>query len=207
LDKEEGTVGKAETNENRFEKPGNNTTGSQPAEGGDPVGKPAAWRGIAVRLAAGTRYLADGAGHLAAVTLLVLSFSIVLGITLRIVHIDNSWTYDLDLFSLAWLAFIGTVLTSLRDHHVTAGIALENFLGGRGTLLSLLRFAIVAAFLLLFIVSGYRQAVSSFVTHETTLDVVEWPVWVEKAALPLGAVLWLVAEIHKLLRRFIGTGM
>lgn len=151
-----------------------------------------------------TGRLAEATGHLAAVTLLVLSFTIILGITLRILRIDNYWTYDLDLFSLVWLSFVGAVLTSLRNHHVTAGIALENMLGGRGTVLTILRFAIVGGFLVMFFISGYRQALTSFFTHETTIDVVEWPVWIAKAALPLGAALWLVAEIHKLLRGFTG---
>jgi C4-dicarboxylate transporter, DctQ subunit len=153
-----------------------------------------------------TGRLAAGTGHLAAATLLMLATAIILGITLRILRIDNYWTYDLDLFSLVWLAFIGAVLTSLREHHVTAGIALENMLGGRGKWLNFLRFAVIAIFLVMFAVSGFRQAYSSFITHETTIDVVEWPVWIAKAALPLGAVLWLVAEIHKLLRRLTDPG-
>jgi C4-dicarboxylate transporter, DctQ subunit len=160
--------------------------------------------GVGLRLQVVTGHLADGTGHFAAATLLVLALSIVLGISLRVVHIDNSWTYDLDLYMLAWLSFIGAVLTSLRDHHVTAGIALENLVGGRGKLLSVVRFAIVATFLVMFTISGFRQAYSSFVTNETTLDVVQWPVWIAKAALPLGAALWLAAEAHKLLRRFTG---
>jgi len=160
--------------------------------------------GIALRLQVVTGRLADGAGHLAAATLLILALSIVLGITLRAVHVDNSWTYDLDLYMLAWLSFIGAALTSLRNHHVTAGIALENLLGGGGKLLGILRFAVVATFLVMFTISGFRQAYSSFVSNETTLDVVQWPVWLAKAALPLGAALWLAAEVHKLLRRFTG---
>lgn len=150
-----------------------------------------------------TGALADGAGHLASVLMLVLAGSIILGIVLRLLHIDNSWTYDLDLFSLLWLAFIGAVLTSYHDHHVTAGIALENMLGSRGAVLSLIRFVIVAGFLALFTVSAYRQWHTSFTTNETTLDVVLWHTWVAKAALPVGTALWLVAEAHKLLRRLI----
>ncbi len=160
----------------------------------------------ALGLKAITGRLASGTGHLAAATILVLAFSIIIGITLRILRIDNYWTYDLDLFALVWLAFIGAVLTSLREHHVTAGIALENMLGGRGRLLNLMRFGIIAIFLIMFAVSGYRLAFSSLVTHETTIDVVEWPVWIAKAALPLGAVLWLAAEVHKLLRRLTELG-
>ncbi len=152
-----------------------------------------------------TGWLARAAGHLGAVMLLVLSLSITVGITLRYLRIENYWAYDLDLFSLAWLAFVGAVLTSLRNHHVTAGIALENILGGRGTVLAIIRFVIVGGFLVMFCVSGYRQALTSFVTHETTIDVVEWPVWIAKAALPLGAALWLAAEIHKLLKGLTGS--
>jgi TRAP-type C4-dicarboxylate transport system permease small subunit len=201
----------ADNIDDRHEKQQMNATAAPPTPAGDAADDPVRTLptkgGIAWRLGRIMGRLADGTGHLAAATLLVLTFSIVLGITLRIVHIDNSWTYDLDLFSLAWLAFIGAVLTSLRNHHVTAGIALENLLGGRGTLLSLIRFAIIATFLVVFTISGYRQAYTSFVTHETTLDVVLWPVWVAEAALPVGAVLWLVAEIHKLLRRFTGSDL
>lgn len=149
--------------------------------------------------------LADATGHLAAAMLLLLTLAIVLGITLRWVGIDNSWTYDLDLFSLVWVAFAGAVLTSWRDHHVTAGIALENLLGGRGTVLSLVRFAIVAGFLVLFTVSGYQQTKVSLVTHETTLDIAQWPVWIAQAALPLGTALWAIAELAKLLRRLGAT--
>ena len=148
--------------------------------------------------------LADGAGHAAAFVYLVLTASIILGIVLRWAGIDNSWTYDVDLFALIWLAFLGAAFTSLREHHVTAGIALENMTGGRGLVLSLIRYLVIAAFLVLFTVSGYQQAVSSFVTHETTLDVLGWPVWVANVALPVGTFLWFVAETHKLLRRFTG---
>jgi C4-dicarboxylate transporter DctQ subunit len=162
--------------------------------------------GMALRLQTVTGRLAEGAGHLAAATLLLLTLSIVLGIALRVVHIDNSWTYDLSLFALAWLSFIGAVLTSLRGHHVTAGIALENLLGGRGTVLAILRFIIVATFLVMLTVSGYHEAHASVLNSETTLDVVQWPVWVAKTALPVGAALWLVAEAHKLLRRFTCIG-
>ena len=183
------------------------SSGAEPGHLGAKPGRPPKEErhgGIVRFLERATGALADLAGHLAAAMMLLLTLAIVLGIGLRIVHIDNSWTYDLDLFSLVWLAFIGAVLTSLRNHHVTAGIALENLLG-RGTLLGLLRFAIVAAFLVLFTISGYRQAYSSFITHETTLDVAQWPTWVAEAALPLGTALWLIAEAHKLLRKFTGS--
>jgi TRAP-type C4-dicarboxylate transport system permease small subunit len=147
-----------------------------------------------------TGLLADAAGHLAAGLMLLLTAGIALLILLRLLHIDNSWVYDLTIFTLVWTAFIGAVLTAYRDKHVTAGIALENIFG-RGIVLSLIRFVIVAGFLVLLLISSAQQWHSSFVDNETTLDVVQWHTWVAKVALPISAALWLIAELHKLLRR------
>lgn len=165
----------------------------------------AGWRRGCARGARICSRVADAAGHPAAVMLLVLTLAIVLGITLRWVRIDNSWTYDLDLFALVWVAFAGAALTAWRDYHVTAGIALENILGRRGDLLSIVRFIIVSGFLVLFTISGWEQAQVSWATHETTLDIAQWPVWVAQAALPLGSALWVVAELAKLLHRLGAT--
>lgn len=164
------------------------------------------WRRACERVGDGCALVADTAGHVAAFVLLLLTLSIVLGITLRWIRIDNSWTYDLDLFTLVWTAFAGAVYTSLRGHHVTAGIALENMLGGRATVLSIIRFVIMVGFLILLTVSGYQQAHVSLLTHKTTLDVSEWPVWIAQASLPVGAALWAVAETAKFLRQMARAG-
>ncbi len=145
----------------------------------------------------------DVFGHVAAFILVLLTLGIMLGITLRWLGIDNSWTYDFDLFTLVWAGFAGAAYTSLRGRHVTAGIALENVLG-RGALLSFIRLAIVVGFLGLFMISGYWDTLSSLTTHETTIDVDQWPVWIAKAALPIGALGWALAEVSKFLRQLGG---
>jgi len=150
--------------------------------------------------------VAQVAGALAALALLLLTFSIILGIVFRFVGINNTWTYDFDIFTLLWLAFVGAAWTARENAHVTAGIALEQILGHRGRVLTILRFVIIAGFLVLFAYASYNQMLDSFHTHERTLDVVEWPLWVPKAALPLGAIAWIAAELHKLLRQFLSSG-
>jgi len=155
-------------------------------------------------LARATGLIADITGHAAAAVFLLLTLSVVAGIALRLFGIDNSWTYDLDLYSLVWIAFLGAAFTARRGRHVTAGIALENIFGGRGTVLSLIRFAVIAVFLGIFTWSGIQQAYGSYLNHETTLDVVQWPVWVAVAALPAGTALWLIAEVHRLLHHLAG---
>lgn len=164
------------------------------------------WRRAVTACGDAAALVSDLMGHIAAFVLVLLTLGIVLGIVLRWVGIDNSWTYDFDLFTLVWAAFGGAAYTSLRGRHVTAGIALENIFG-RGTVLAALRFVIVAGFLVLFVVSGYWDTLSSWQTNETTVDVDQWPVWIAKAALPVGIGAWAVAELAKFLRQLAGLAV
>lgn len=162
--------------------------------------------GLIVRLAGIGDALADVVGHIATVALLCLTGGIVLGIVFRWVGIDNSWTYDFDLYSLAWTAFAGAVLTARRDRHVTAGIALERMVSGTPSrVLRLIRVVIVVGFLVIFAISAWWLTLSSIQTNEKTIDVVQWPVWIAEVALPFGAAFWALAELCKaILRRSSG---
>ncbi|MES1956089.1 TRAP transporter small permease [Salinisphaera hydrothermalis] len=145
------------------------------------------------------------AGVIAAAITLTLTASVLLGITLRSMSIDNSWTYDLDNFALIWLAFVGAAYTGYRGSHVTSGISLEHLFGRGAIVLALLRFVLVAGFLAVFVYSGWTQFHSSWMFNEKTLDIAQWPVWVAKLALPVGGAAWLAAEIHKLLALLAGS--
>lgn len=144
-------------------------------------------------------HLGQVVGYASALFMVLMSLSIILGIVMRTARIDNSWTYDVDLFALIWLAFIGASFTALRREHVTSGIALENMYPRAATLLMALRFAIIAIFLVVFTISGFEQFLSSVQTHETTLDIMSWPVWIPHLALPVGTILWLIFETHHFL--------
>ena len=148
-----------------------------------------------------TDRLGQGVGHLSAILMVIMTLSILLGIVMRATHIDNSWTYDVDLFALIWVAFVGASFTALREEHVTSGIALENAYPRCAGVMLVLRFVIMAAFLVTFTVSGLSQFLNSVQTSETTLDVMSWPVWIPHLALPVGTLLWLIFEIHHFLRR------
>ncbi|CAG9001602.1 MAG: hypothetical protein CENE_03625 [Candidatus Celerinatantimonas neptuna] len=145
-----------------------------------------------------TGIIARLTGVIAALSLLLLTCSIILGISLRQFKIDNSWTYDLDLYCLVWLAFSGAVTTALHRRHVTAGIALENMFG-RSRGLIIIRFLIILGFLIILTIAGLNQAAESWQMHEVTLDVVQWPVWIAEIAIPIGAAIWGITEIHKFL--------
>lgn len=145
--------------------------------------------------------LGHAVGYVSAALMITMTLSILLGIAMRATHIDNSWTYDVDLFALIWVAFVGASFTALREEHVTSGIALENAYPRCAGLMRMLRFVIIAAFLVAFTISGLSQFFDSLQTNETTLDVMSWPVWIPHLALPVGTILWLIFEIHHFLRR------
>ncbi|TAN30558.1 MAG: TRAP transporter small permease subunit [Castellaniella sp.] len=148
-----------------------------------------------------THGLGQGVGYVSAALMVIMTLSILLGIVMRATHVDNSWTYDVDLFALIWVAFVGASFTALREEHVTSGIALENAWPRCAGVMLVLRFVIMAAFLVTFTISGLLQFMNSVQTSETTLDVMSWPVWIPHLALPVGTSLWLVFEIHHFLRR------
>lgn len=139
------------------------------------------------------------AGLVAALATLVLAASVLLGIILRWLSIDNTWAYDLDHFVLIWLAFVGAAYTGYRGAHVTAGISLEHLFKRGALALAVLRFVIVAAFLAVLIYSGASLSYFSWTFHELTSDAAEWPVWVAKLALPVGSIAWLAGEVHRFL--------
>jgi TRAP-type C4-dicarboxylate transport system permease small subunit len=148
-----------------------------------------------------THWIGEAVGYVSSAVLVALTLSIVLGIAMRTMDIDNSWTYDVDLFTLIWVAFVGAAFTAVRGQHVTSGLSPEMIFKNSKNLFVWIRFAIMAVFLLLFTASGFMQFMNSVQTHETTLDVMSWPVWIAVIAVPLGTLLWLVAEIHVLLRQ------
>jgi TRAP-type C4-dicarboxylate transport system permease small subunit len=129
----------------------------------------------------------------------VLTVSIMVGIVQRWFGAENTAAYNTSLFALVWTAFIGAAYTALREHHVTAGIALEKWIG-HARAFRIARFAIVCAFLVVLVISGYHQAHDSFASHKTTLDLTQWPVWLGETALPVGAILWIVAALAVFLR-------
>jgi TRAP-type C4-dicarboxylate transport system permease small subunit len=148
--------------------------------------------------------IAEIVGYVSAVVMLILVVSITLGIAMRTWHVDNTWTYDVDLFALIWLAFVGAAYTHARGHHVTSGLSPEMLFPRQTTLFIAIRFIIVVGFLAVFTVSGWDQFMNSVQTHETTIDVMSWPAWIATLALPVGTFLWLLAEVRSLLNNLKG---
>lgn len=147
--------------------------------------------------------LADLLGHVAALSLVVLTVALTLGVGLRWVKLDSAWTYDVGLFALMWVAFVGAAYCALRDFHVTAGISLEHFIKQGHRLILIIRYLILVVFLAIFLFSAWNKFIETLLTHQTTVDSMRWELWIAQISAPIGIAGWLLADLGRFIRKMI----
>ncbi|MGH8600972.1 MAG: TRAP transporter small permease [Burkholderiales bacterium] len=138
-------------------------------------------------------------GVIAGLALVILSASILYGVTLRMLGIEDIWSFDLDIFVMIWFGMVGAAYTAHLDSHVTAGIALERRWTRAAGTLRILRFILTAIYLLALAFFGVILTWQSFQSHTTTWDLALWPEWVAQAAVPVGALAWLAVILRRLI--------
>lgn len=138
------------------------------------------------------------AGIIAGLALVVLSASILYGVTLRMLGIEDMWSFDLDIFVMIWFGMVGAAYTAHLDSHVSAGIALERRWTQAAGTLRILRFILTAIYLLALTFFGIILTWQAFQAHTTTWDLALWPEWVAQAAVPVGAFAWLAVILSRL---------
>jgi TRAP-type C4-dicarboxylate transport system permease small subunit len=137
-------------------------------------------------------------GVIAGLALVVLSASILYGVTLRMLGLEDIWSFDLDIFVMIWFGMVGAAYTAHLDSHVTAGIALERRWTRAAGTLRIVRFTLTAIYLLALVLFGVILTWQSFESHTTTWDLALWPEWVAQAAVPVGALAWLIVILSRL---------
>lgn len=154
-------------------------------------------RGVLDVITAASVGIADVLGHIASFALVILTTVLTLGVVLRWGRIDGSWTYDVALFALMWVAFVGAGYCALQEFHVTAGISLENFVGRGHKIILTIRYFILLVFLAIFIFSAWSKFIETLLTHQTTVDSWRWQLWIAQISAPIGIGGWLIADLGK----------
>ncbi|MGB6008924.1 TRAP transporter small permease [Castellaniella sp.] len=147
--------------------------------------------------------ISDVLGHIAAAALIVLTIALTLGVGLRLFRVDSSWTYNIGLFSLMWVAFIGASYCALRDFHVTAGISIEHFIHRGHRVIVALRYVVLLVFLAVFLFSAWNKFLETLLTHQRTVDSLRWELWIAQISAPIGIGGWLLADLGKFIRKMI----
>jgi len=129
------------------------------------------------------------------VLLVVLAIEVIAGVVFRAAGKALAWYDEVASVLLAWITYYGSALAALKKSHI-AFPGLVNALpkGGRYVAL-VIREGIV---LTLFLVLAYEGARILGVLAGETLVTIDIPVTVTQSVIPLGAVLFVVAELLNL---------
>jgi TRAP-type C4-dicarboxylate transport system permease small subunit len=132
---------------------------------------------------------------IASALLVILAVEVLAGIAFRAAGRPLSWYDEVASVLLAWITYYGSALAALKNSHIGfAGLVNSLPPGGRMAALAFREIAVIGFFLLL----AYEGArILGFLAGET-LVTVDIPVPVTQSVIPIGAALFVLAELLNL---------
>jgi TRAP-type C4-dicarboxylate transport system permease small subunit len=127
--------------------------------------------------------------------LVILAVEVIAGVAFRAAGRPLSWYDEVASVLLAWITYYGSALAALKKSHI-AFPGLVNALPRGGRYVALLIREVVV--LSLFLVLAYEGTRILGVLAGETLVTIEIPVMVTQSVIPVGAVLFVVAELLNL---------
>jgi TRAP-type C4-dicarboxylate transport system permease small subunit len=132
---------------------------------------------------------------ISAVLLVVLAVEVLAGIAFRAAGHPLAWYDEVASVLLAWVTYYGSALAALKRAHIGfPGLANALPRGGRTVALIVREIAVIGFFVLLAI---FGVHVLQLLGGET-LVTVDVPVRVTQSVIPIGAVLFIIAELLNL---------
>jgi len=176
--------------------PDRRLAGPEPADG--TPGAQARWWQLLVDRIAGV------AGVIAGVALIAMTVAVTYSVIARLLNVNATWPFPLESFASAWFAMAGAAYTAVKGGHVMAGISIARVLPqrGKGIVMEIQRVT-VCAYLLLVLWTGAQATQDAIESHEVTNDLLQWPIWIVRLAIPVGAAAWLLVMVtlpHRRLR-------
>ena len=127
--------------------------------------------------------------------LVILAVEVIAGVAFRAAGRPLSWYDEVASVLLAWITYYGSALAALKKSHI-AFPGLVNALPRGGRYVALLIREVVV--LSLFLVLAYEGTRILGVLAGETLVTIDIPVMVTQSVIPVGAVLFVVAELLNL---------
>ncbi len=127
--------------------------------------------------------------------MVILAVEVLMGIAFRAARRPLVWYDEVASVLLAWITYYGSALAALKNAHIGfPGLANSMGRGGRFVVLVVRETAVIGFFLIL----AWEGTRILGVLAGDTLVTVDVPVSVTQSALPIGAVLFVVAELLNL---------
>ena len=132
---------------------------------------------------------------ISAALLVVLALEVLVGIVWRAAGHPLSWYDEVASVLLAWVTYYGSALAALKRSHIGfPGLANALPRGGRTVALIVREIAVIGFFVLLAV---FGMHVLDLLAGET-LVTVDIPVRLTQSVIPIGAVLFVIAELLNL---------
>ncbi len=153
----------------------------------------------------GIRFAARWAEEIVASTLLVITLAVLfVGIVYRYALNDPLvWTEELARFCSTWVVFLGAAACFKRNGHIGIDVIVRLLPAATQRRTALLVNCLMMAILAVLIVRGFQYTSKSFVMHTTVLQI---PIGLWNAAVPVGSVCMLIRLLQLTLRRTPGGG-
>ena len=130
--------------------------------------------------------------------LVILALEVLLGIVFRAARRPLAWYDEVASVLLAWLTYYGSALAALKNAHIGfPGLANSLGRGGRFAVLAFREITVIGFFLIL----AWEGTRILGVLAGETLVTVDIPVTFTQSAIPIGAALFVLAELLKLPER------
>lgn len=127
---------------------------------------------------------------------------LLLGVSSRKLGISMPWYDEVAAIMLAWLTYFGAALVALHGGHIGMDNLAAKATGVLRTLLIIIRAGLISVFFVVLAWQGVKvmQVMSGF-----TLITVPWmPIAVTQSIIPLGSVLFILAEALSTRRKLLG---
>ncbi len=128
--------------------------------------------------------------------MIVLAVEVILGVTYRKLGMALSWYDEVASVTLAWLTYYGAALAALKRAHIGFPGLIEAVGPSVRLALVVVGEVFVLAFFAVLAWSGYE--VLDVLATDTLVSLPEVPVSLTQSVIPIGAVLFIIAELLKL---------
>jgi TRAP-type C4-dicarboxylate transport system permease small subunit len=130
--------------------------------------------------------------------LVILALEVLVGIVFRAARRPLAWYDEVASVLLAWLTYYGSALAALKNAHIGfPGLANSLGRGGRFAVLAFREIVVIGFFLIL----AWEGTRILGALAGDTLVTVDIPVTLTQSAIPIGAALFVLAELLKLPER------
>jgi TRAP-type C4-dicarboxylate transport system permease small subunit len=137
-------------------------------------------------------------GHLATVSLWILTAVVFMDVVLRTLGSPSLWASEVSVYLMLAVAFLGAGATQAVDGHFRVTFLRDLFGPSVRRGLDAIAFAISAAFAVLFTIGAWKLASFSWMLDFRSPTILQVPLWLLQGLMVLGGVLLTLATLRDL---------